>query len=481
MHRQLNMLDAAFLYAETQHAPMHIAGLQILDVPRDKRPVFFEEMQRHIAAHAPSVDFMTRRVVPGALALDHPHWETVDGLDIDHHVRRTVLPKPGTYAQLEDTIARLHEAPLDRSRPLWQYHVVEGVEGNKVAWYTKMHHACIDGVAGQMLLDVFGNATPEDPPIREKVADLTAPDPFGGWTRAAVDSALQPLQNVFTATEAVRSVGRLARRFFDGESFGAYARRAPRTRFNRAIGPLRAYAVGTLPLSQVKAVGKACGCKVNDVFLAVCAGALRTYLGDLNELPAEPLIAGVPVSLRETDDQSMSNRVTMLLASLETQQSDPLARLAAIRDSALTGKAIVAATHRAMPQDVHLLGMPIAMRMGMASMEAIRLADRLPPVMNLIVSNVPGPRREVFIHGARMLTHYPVSAPAHGNALNITVQSYQDRLDFGITACRQAVADVAKLRDDMLTAWAQLQTLVLPAADVSTREMEDAMMRRSAA
>jgi WS/DGAT/MGAT family acyltransferase len=479
MHQQLNMLDAAFLYVETKNSPMHIAGLQILEVPVDRRNTFFTEMQRHVAERAPMVNFMTRRLVASALDLDHPHWETVDGLDIDHHVRRVVLPKPGSIAQLEDCVARLHAQPLDRSKPLWEYYLIEGVAGNKVAWYTKMHHACIDGVAGQVLLDVFGNSTTDDSPIGPKVADATAPGLFERWARAVFESGLQPINNLISAGEGLRSVRLLARRALNGKSFGAYAQRAPRTRFNRAIGPDRAFTVGTLSLSEVKAVGKAHGCSVNDVFIAVCAGGLRKYLADLNELPAEPLIAGVPVSLRELGDQSMSNQVTMMLTSLETQQADALTRLTSIRDSTRVGKAIVAATSRAMPQDLHVLGLPLAVRSAMASMEALRLADTLPMPINVVISNVPGPRKAVFIHGARMLTHYPVSMPAPGTALNITVQSYQDRLDFSLTACRDALSDGHKLRDDMLSAWQELKALVLP---VQMRQSEsDVPPYRSAA
>lgn len=472
MHQQLNMLDATFLYAETKHVPMHIAGLQILDIPAAYRFTFFLEMQRHVAMRAPMVNFMTRRLVASPLDVDHPHWETVDRLDIDHHVRQAVLPKPGSIAQLEALVARLHAEPLDRDKPLWQYTLIEGVEGNKVAWYTKMHHACIDGMAGQLLLDVFGNSTAEDSSIGPKVVDVTAPGVFERWVRAFAQGALQPINGLVSLGETVGSLRKLARRALDGKSFGAYAQRAPRTRFNRSIGPHRTFTVGTLSLSEVKAVGKVHGCNVNDVFMAVCSGGLRKYLGDLNELPAEPLIAGVPVSLRAAGDRSMSNQVTMLLTSLETQQSDPLTRLTAIRDSARSGKAIAAATSRAMPRDLHLLGLPRSVRSMMASMETLRLADTLPVPMNVVISNVPGPRHEVFIHGARMLTHYPVSVPAHGTALNITVQSYQDRLDFSLTACRDALADGHKLRDDMLSAWQELKTLALTAVDTTKGGVE---------
>src|SRR5262245_1684521 len=217
MNHQLNMLDAAFLYVETKQSPMHIAGLQILEVPLEKRHSYFTELQRHIAERAPAVPFMTRRLAATPFDLDHPHWETVDRLDIGHHVRRIFLPKPGSIAQMEAAVAQLHAEPLDRSRPLWQYYLIEGGEGNKAAWYTKMHHACIDGVAGQTLLDVFGNPTPDDSPIGPKADDITAPDLIGRWARAAAESALQPLNNMVTATEALRSLGRLARRALNGE------------------------------------------------------------------------------------------------------------------------------------------------------------------------------------------------------------------------------------------------------------------------
>lgn len=477
MSNQLNLLDASFLYLETAHSPMHIAGLQILDVPADRRVTFFSELQRHVEERAPMIDFMTRRVV--ADGFDHPHWQTVDRLDIARHVRLARLPAPGSIDQLEVLVAQLHAEPLDRGRPLWEYTLIEGLEDNKVAWYTKMHHACIDGMAGQRLLDVFGHPTPEDSPIGPKVADVAAGGRFERWTRAVAASALQPLRTLLAFGETARSLQQLAHRASEGKPFGAYAQRAPRTRFNRAIRPLRTFVVGTLPLSAVKSVGRLRGCSVNDVFMAVCAGGLRKYLADLAELPAQPLIAGVPVSLREVGDRSMRNRVTMLLASLETHLSDPLERLTAIRDSTRAGKAIAAATSGAIPQDMHVLGLPLAIRLTMASTELLRLADTLPVSMNVVISNVPGPRHEVFIHGARMLTHHPVSVPAHGTALNITVQSYRDRLDFSLTACRDALTDGHKLRDDMLSAWQELRALTLP-ADTSAAEV-DARPYRSAA
>jgi len=467
MDAQLKFADAAFLYAETRNSPMNIAALQILEVPPERRNTFFGEMQRYVAERATMIDFMTRRLVGGSLGLDHPHWETVDRLDIDQHVRLTVLPKPGSIAQLEDAVARLHARPLDRGRPLWEYHLIEGVQGNRFAWYTKMHHACVDGVAGQMLLDVFGNATPDDSHIGASVADVTAPELFDRWAGAVARGATRPFDDLRTLGQGLQSSARLVRRAMNGKSFGAYAQRAPATRFNRAIGPHRTFTVGTLSLSEVKAVGKAHDCSVNDVFMAVCAGGLRKYLNDRNELPEQALVAGVPVSLRKAGDRSMSNQVTLLLTSLATHEADPFTRLTSIRDSARVGKAMVATMGRSMPQDIHMPGLPLALRSIMASSELLRLGDRMSMPVNLVISNVAGPRQAVFIHGARMLTHYPVSIPVHGMALNITVQSYQDRLDFSLTACRDVLADGAQLRDDMLSAWQQLSGSVAPTVDMA--------------
>ncbi len=480
MNAQLKILDAAFLYAETTNSPMHIAGLQILEVPIERRMTFFREMQQHVAARASMIGFMTRRLVASPLGLDHPYWETVDELDIDQHVRRVMLPKPGSIAQLQNLVARLHSRRLDRSRPLWEYYLIEGVEGTRFAWYTKMHHACIDGAAGQMLLDIFGNATPDDSPIGPSVPDVTAPGWLERLLRAGVRRNAQPLNDLQTMREGLASFARLAARALNGRSFGAYAQRAPHTRFNRAIGSDRTFTVGTLSLSEVKAVGKAYDCSVNDVFMAVCAGGLRSYLNDLNELPELPLIAGVPVSLRKAGDRSMSNQVTMLLASLETQQADPVSRLISIRNSARAGKAIVEAIGPSMPQDTHALGLPLVAQSAMASIELFRLGDSMSMPVNLVISNVAGPRDAVFIHGAKMLTHYPVSIPAHGMALNITVQSYQDRMDFSLTACRDALSDGDKLRDDMLTAWLALKATVLPTND-SADMQRDSPEYRSAA
>ncbi|MEE4360783.1 MAG: wax ester/triacylglycerol synthase family O-acyltransferase [Pseudomonadales bacterium] len=457
---KLKLLDASFLYAETASTPMHIAGLQHFEVPPDRAGTFFEDLKAYIAARVHLVPFMTRRLRPTPLGIDHPVWVADDAFDIDHHVQRLRVPSPGTQKQLEQTVARLHEMPMDRSRPLWQFWLLEGLESGHVAWYTKYHHACIDGMAGQAIIDLLFTDTPEVPPAPVPGGADASPTPglFAMLWDTAKRAGTQPLRTARELPGVARMAWRLGSRAFEGsDGLGALGQRAPRTRFNGAIGPYRNYAIGSLPLAAVKALGKPHGCKVNDVFMAVCAGGLASYLAERGELPTRPLIAGAPVSLRQAGDQSMSNQVTMLLTSLETQRADPLARMLAIRDSAERGKGVVGDLQGASLDDLSIPGLPLAFRGAMALAERLRLGDFLPMPLNLVISNVPGPRREVFLAGARMLTHFPVSIPAHGAAVNITVQSYGDRLDFSLTTCLDTVPDTDRLRDHLLDAWVALQ------------------------
>ncbi len=456
---KLKILDASFLYAETANTPMNIAAVQHFELPAGREQGFFEELRSYIGERVHLIPFMTRRLKTTPLGMDHPVWIRDPDFDINYHVQRTRLPAPGNQRQLEQAVARLHETALDRSKPLWQYWLIEGLEGGHVAWYTKYHHACMDGMAGQAIIDILFSDSPEIRPV--PVADTVKDDSPGFlsllWD-ASRNAAAQPARSTRMLPGLARMAWKLGKRALDADGgLGALGLRAPRTRFNVTVGPYRNFAIGSLPLGAVKAVGKPHDCKVNDVFMAVCAGALVRYLESRGELPEKPLIAGAPVSQRQADDQSMSNQVSMLLTSLETHIGDPIARMLAIRDSARVGKAVVADLADGGLDDLSIPGLPAAFRGMMAMAERARLGDFMPMPLNLIISNVPGPRRPVFLSGARMLSHYPVSIPAHGNALNITIQSYQDRMDFSITACLDAMPDADLLRDAMFDAWEELQ------------------------
>ncbi|MEJ2604947.1 MAG: WS/DGAT domain-containing protein, partial [Gammaproteobacteria bacterium] len=249
------------------------------------------------------------------------------------------------------------------------------------------------------------------------------------------------------ATRAFRSVG----------GMGAIMPRVPRTRFNVAIGGERIVAFGSLPLEPLRSIGKAHGCTVNDAFMAVCAGALHSYLEELGELPARSLLAGTPVSLRKPGDTSMHNQVSMLMCELGTDREDPIERMQTIRESVDGGIEVVRRLDNVRLGDITILGLPIAFQ-GMATLaNRLRLGSVIRLPMNIVISNIPGPRETVYLDGARMLTHYPVSIPSHGAALNITVQSYDGRMDFGLIGCRRTVPDIHVLRDHVLDAWRELQ------------------------
>jgi WS/DGAT/MGAT family acyltransferase len=239
---------------------------------------------------------------------------------------------------------------------------------------------------------------------------------------------------------------------------------APETPFNVRVGPYRCYATTTLPLYAMRQLGRKLDASANDVLLAVCAGGLRTYLARRGALPEAPLLAGVPVSLRATGDRSFSNQVALLRATLATDVADPVARLRAIAGSTRAAKALQDETRALLPGDLHVPGLSYLLQGAVATSERLGWRRMLAPVCNVVISNVPGPRKAYYLMGAQMLTHHPVSIPADGNALNITVQSYGGRLDLGITGCLDAVPDVETLRNDLESSWLTLRDACLPEA-----------------
>jgi WS/DGAT/MGAT family acyltransferase len=260
-----------------------------------------------------------------------------------------------------------------------------------------------------------------------------------------------------------KAFGRLLGRVMKGqEGLGALYGEAPRTPFNCAISPYRAWSAASLPLLEMKAVAKANGCTLNDVVMASCAAGLRRYLLRNAALPLAPLRCGVPVSLRAPGDTSMRNQVTMLVASLATDVADPIDRLKAIKASMQVGKGVVADTGALQPDDLHVPGLSTMMSTASLWAERFRIADYVAPMVNVVISNVRGPAKPMYLHGAKMCSHFPVSIPSHSIGLNLTVQTYVDRVDLGVTACLEAVPDVADLRDDIVDGWHELKAAVLP-------------------
>jgi WS/DGAT/MGAT family acyltransferase len=465
MHK-LGLTDASFLYFETPATPMNIASVQLLEAPHEG---FFDELVDYLEPRIALVPFMKKRLKSTPFGLDEPVWVDDPHFVIDNHVKRVRLPKPGTWRQLETLVARLHEAPFDRSRSLWCFYYIEGLETGQVAWYCKYHHACIDGMAGQAIIDMLFSRDPKTDPPPAETARMNERSPD------AVDLLFDAARNLISQTFSFgkriearsRSMTKLAQRWLAGEAgLGAMLGTAPRTPFNAAISPYRAWAAGTLPLREMKALAKARKVSLNDVLMAVCGGGIRSYLLRKNLLPEKPLRAGVPVSLRKPGDASMRNQVTMLFATLATDLTDPLERLAAIKASVDVGKGVVDDSAGLDMSDLHIPGLGVIGFGASRLMEGLRIANFVDPFVNVVISNVRGPAHTMYLHGARMCSHFPVSIPAHGVAMNVTVQSYGDRLDLGVTACLEAVPDVADLRDDLVNAWSELRdawTATLPA------------------
>ncbi|MEZ5560502.1 MAG: wax ester/triacylglycerol synthase family O-acyltransferase [Pseudomonadales bacterium] len=468
MHK-LAALDAGFLYSESARTPQHIASVQILELPEGVGETgFIAELKKLAMQRIHLIPYFTNKLQTVPFNLDHPIWVRDEKFDIDNHILHAEVPAPGGRAEFEATIARLHSIPMDRSRPLWEMWVLTGLEGGRIAYYNRSHHSCLDGVSGQAAIQAFMDPTPEVQPVPPPPADFETArrtqNPASLLAGAFENFLKFQIRQASRAMTHAETAWRLAQRGFDpAKGLGAAAETAPRTRFNRSVYASRTYATGELPLAEVKSIGKRTGTTVNDVFLAICSGGLRRYLERTGELPDASLIAGCPVSLRRPGDKSLNNQVSMMLVSFASNEADPVKRLLEIARSSGAAKGVISDFAPSYDSDVAIPGLPSLLSLGMQAAERANLADaewwRMP--CNVVVSNVPGPRQQLYSLGARVLTHYPVSIPAHGQGLNITVQSYQQQLFFGITACRRAVPDADALRDDMLAAFMELASLVL--------------------
>jgi len=444
----LSSVDASFLHLETPETPMHVGSLMLFELPKGYDGDYFEEVKEMIANRFHLCSIFHRKLAQMPFELTDPVWIEDDDVDLDYHVRSVTLRKPGSMAQLEQLIARLHATLLDRSRPLWEVYVIEGLGNGQVAYYTKAHHSGIDGKAGVELAKVFYDISPATrtvKPPRQARASSQYQLGVAELLQAAVsNTAKQYIKAAKMLPKAVKALGAGAkvvasRKQAPGER-SLRLGMAPKTIFNASITNQRSYATMSLPLGEMKALGKRVGGTVNTVVMAMCASALRQFLLERDSLPAKSLIASVPVSLRSADDSSMNNQVSMIRVDLATDLADPAARFRAIHASSEDAKSVVSTLKPVLATDVPITGSPWLMT-GLASLFGRSgLANRLPAMGNVTISNVPGLPMELYMAGAKMLHFYPVSIPYHAAALNITVQSYAGTMEFGITACRRVLS-----------------------------------------
>ena len=481
--KHLSGLDSTFLYLETPETPMHVGGLNLFELPTGYTGDFYEDVKAHVASRMHLAPVFTRKLALMPFELASPVWIDDDAIDLDYHVRRIILPRPGSMAQLETYVGRLHSSLMDRSRPLWEFYVIEGLKDGRVGFYSKLHHAAIDGQAGVALANAILDIGPVPRTVKAAARRPTGKYQLGVAEllgAALSNQLLQYTKLIKLLPGAARAVGGAASRALaarkqakkEGTKAGPRNWQiGPRTPLNTAITNQRSYATVSIAFADVRKVGKAFGASVNDVVLALCSGALRRYLEDLGQVPKKPLIAAVPVSLRAEGDTSASNQASMTLVNLHTNIADPHKRLAAILASTTAMKTQLASTKSLMPTDFPTFGAPWLMS-GVASLYGrSKLADRMPPIANVVISNVPGPQFPLYLAGAKMMTYFPVSIVVHGIALNITVQSYNGSLDFGFTACRRALPDVRDMAAHSAESFAELLRLA-ESLQVSTLDAE---------
>lgn len=477
--KQLSGIDATFLYMETAETPMHVAGLTLYAPPKDMAGSFHDHFRDFLKTRIHLIPIFSKKLARTILDLDHPAWVDAREVDFDYHVKGARLPKSGTFEDLEAMVGDLHSQLLDRSRPLWQFTVIEGLADGRVALYSKVHHAAVDGGAGMVITKALYDVT-------EVPRTVEPPEPRAPITRPSdAERALTNLNDLFAnllrqhltvmsaGAELVSSVvGALlpggqkpeekpAEAPAKGSGPALPALVPPKTAFNGTITGKRAYAARSLPLADAKLVAKATGAKLNDVVMAICSGALRRYLLAKKKLPKTPLIAFVPISLREAGNTEINNQVFGMNCPLATDIADPLERLASIRRTANTSKSIAGAAKGAAPKDFTMIGAPLLLPGLMKLFGSSGIADLVPMGVNVVISNTAGPNFPLYCAGAKILALYPVSIPTHGVGLNFTVQSYMDHLDFGLTACAKSVPDVGRMADHLGEALAELKAAVL--------------------
>jgi diacylglycerol O-acyltransferase len=435
--RPLSPVDVMFLWAENRRQPMHVAGLQLYTPPPGAGPDFVQQLLERFREHTQAAPPFDRRAV---FRLGHWFWDTDHEFELDYHLRHSALPRPGRIRELLALVSRLHGSLMDRSRPLWELHVIEGLADGRVALYAKIHHGLIDGVAAVQLMQSVLSTDPDErrPPLWAQVR------PEKPARAATAPGLLGPLLEAMrVGAEIVPGIGsglrELVRATQTGGGSDGAPFSAPPTLFNVPISGSRRFAAQSYSLERLRALGKSAGATLNDITLAVCAGALRRYLLVHSALPAQPLTAMVPVSIR--GEQEGGNQIAMMVANLATNVEDPAKRLARIMESTRRGKDRLGAMSP-------LERVAYAAAMGAPFAPSVLTGHaRRRPIFNVVISNVPGPRAPLYLDGMRLDEIYPVSIPFEYLALNITINSYCDHLGFGYTACRRSVPALQRMLD----------------------------------
>ena len=490
--RRLSGLDAAFLALETPHSTGHVGGMSIVDPSTATEELNLQRLISVLEPRLALVPVMRQRLVDVPLGLDQPVWIDDEYFDIEYHIREIALPKPGNDTQLAEQVARIHARPLDRAKPLWETYLITGLKGGRMAIYTKVHHAAVDGVSGTEMLTLLFDLTPQP---REMPPEDFQPRPAPSSLRLGRDAlfklATRPFQATKLVTDAIMSVPSLAtmaRPYVDGlfrsreghkdgDVINVAPTLAPPTPLNGEISPHRKFSFRTMSLDEVKEVKNTFGCSVNDVVMAMCAAALRRWLEDHKALPDRPLVSMMPVSIRTKDDKAGDgNKVSAMLVAIPTNVEDPLERLRDTQATTMVAKRAQAFIPQGLVDEVVDFAPPALTARAAKMWFGAQLVNRVPP-FNVIISNVPGPPIPVYAAGALLLGHYPVSVVTDGLALNLTVIGYNGGLHFGLTAARDKVPDVDRINDYLED---ELATLLALAREEQARQAAPPVVAKKA-
>jgi diacylglycerol O-acyltransferase len=427
--------DAIFLVGESREHPMHVGGLQLYRPPEGAGPEYVRTLHQQMVEHTEFAPMFRKHpsTILGGIA--NLTWTFDDEVDIDYHLRRSALPQPGRVRDLLELTSRVHGSLLDRHRPLWETYVVEGLSDGRFAVLTKCHHALIDGVSALKLVERSLSEDPGDTEVRVPW-DLTRRNRPARAERSLLPDLMSGAGSLAALVPSTLGLARAA--LLEQQLTLPFA--APKTMFNVNIGGARRVAAQSWPLERIRRVKTAAGVTVNDAILAMCAGALRAYLQEQDALPDAPLIAMVPVSMRGEDDDTSGNQVGAILCNLGTHVEDAEQRLGVISDSMRSNKKVFSQLPKM--QALALSAVNIS-ALGLAMVPGFVATTR--PPFNIVISNVPGPRKPLYWNGSRLDGNYPLSIALDGQALNITMANNGDNLDFGLVGCRRSVPHLQRL------------------------------------
>lgn len=449
-NKPLSPGDSFFLLIESENTPSQIGVLARMKLPKGEGKSFILRMVEGFRKHQPTLSPFNLKLAERSATSPMYSWETVESIDIDYHLRHSALPQPGGERELAVLISRLHSIPLDHRRPMWEFHIIEGLENDCFAIYAKMHHALIDGVAGARLMaEWMGQVSPsisedflpmwamkQTKRTKKSNALSAKAQPYYQALFAQVSDPIKAAIGVFSATlDSV--IGTRSKKHPD--LIAPYT--APNSLLNSAVGPHRRVSTVEFSTERLLSIGKQLGGTLNDVVMAVCGGALRDYLIELDALPNKPLVSQVPVSFRPKDDAGGGNAIGMMLSSLGTDIEDTLARFEKVRNSMSAGKALLSdmsATQITAYSAIMTLPFALGQMTGTG-----KRGKR--PMYNVVISNVPGPTETRYLNGAEVFSVHPVSFVMQGQALNITLFTYADKITFVFTACRETLPSVQRL------------------------------------